>query len=60
MSRDLYCNNCKQFVSGDSQGHCEVCGSHSVGLADRLEGLLWRGKRLEFQQEPRSATGTSP
>jgi hypothetical protein len=40
MSMELDCNNCKQLVLVDSQGGCKLCGSHSVGLVDRFDGVV--------------------
>lgn len=51
MSGELYRNKRQQFVSVDSQGGCELCGSHSVGLADRLVGSV-RGSEQRSGQEP--------
>ena len=52
MSNAIYCNDCEQFVSLDLQGNCKVCGSHAVGVADRLQGVT--PDEMEFGQRQRN------
>jgi Zn finger protein HypA/HybF involved in hydrogenase expression len=52
MSITIYCNDCEQFVSLDLQGNCKFCGSHSVGVVDRLQGVPLKEERENSRQKP--------
>jgi len=51
MSIAIYCNDCEQFVSLNLQGTCEVCGSHSVGVVDLLQGVTPEEVRRDSGQK---------
>ena len=54
MSIAIYRIDCEQFVSLNLQGTCEVCGSHSVGVVDLLQGVTPEEVRRDSGQSSSS------